>query len=98
MAEIADMYGAGDDEDPVAFEAKRRVSAQGVITEFEIEGARIRSIDPAYVIQLEQRLSQNEQLIAELRNEIRQLGNSMRQRRTELGVLQRQLDGKIDRQ
>jgi len=98
MAEIADMYGAGDDEDPVAFEAKRRVSAQGVITEFEIEGAKIRSIDPGYVIALERRLSQSEQTIAEMRNEIRQLSNSMRQRRTELGVLQRQLDSKIDRE
>lgn len=99
MAEIVDMYGASDDDElPVAFEAKRKVTTQGIITEFEIEGARIRSIDPAYVIQLEQRLAQSEQLIAEMRNEIRQLGNSMRQRRTEFGVLQRQLDGKIDRQ
>jgi len=98
MAEITDMYGASDDEEPVAFEAKRRVTTQGVITEFEIEGARIRSIDPGYVIQLEKRVAQNEQVIAEMRNEIRQLSNSVRQRRTEVGVLQRQLDGKIDRQ
>lgn len=96
MAEISDMYGGNDEV--VAAEIKKPMTSQGAITEFEVNGTKIRSIDPGYVVQLERRLVQSEQIIAEMRNELRQLGNSMRQRRAELGVLQRQLDGKIDRQ
>jgi hypothetical protein len=98
MAEITDMYGASDDEAIAAADTKRPIVSQGAITEFEIDGTKIRSIDPGYVLQLERRLIQSEQTISEMRNELRQLGNSMRQRRTEMSVLQRQLDGKIDRQ
>jgi len=99
MAEIADMYGAGDDDgEIIPADIKKTVNVQGAITEFEINGAKIRSIDPGYVIALERRLAQTEQLLNEMRNEVRQLGNSMRQRRTEVSVLQRQLDSKIDRQ
>jgi TolA-binding protein len=98
MAEIADMYGASDDEAIVTAEIKRPVIKQGMITEFEVNGQRIRTIDPTYVTLLENRLAQAEQVIQELRNEINRINNGMRTRRAETAQLQRQIDGKIDRQ
>jgi len=98
MAEIADMYGASDDAEIVTADIKRPVIKQGMITEFEVNGQRIRTIDPTYVTLIENRLAQTEQLVQELRNEINRINNSIRTRRAETAQLQRQLDGKIDRQ
>jgi hypothetical protein len=98
MAEIENMYGSNDDDEIIKADIKKPVVTQGMFTEFEINGTRIRSIDLGYVLAMERRLAQSEQTIIEMRNEIRQLGNSMRQRRNEMGALQRQIDGKIDRE
>jgi hypothetical protein len=98
MVEIADMYGASDDEEIVAADIKRPVTKQGMITEFEVNGQRIRTIDPTYVTLIENRLAQAEQGIQEMRNEINRINNGIRARRAETAQLQRQLDGKIDRQ
>ena len=99
MADIQDMYGALDEESMVSSQGTSRSPVSlGTITEFEVNGTRIRSIDPGYVMQLMRRIERNEQMIAELRNELRQMGNSLRQRKAESLNLQRQLDGKIDRQ
>ena len=98
MAEIVDMYGDSDDEEIVAADIKRPVIKQGMITEFKVNGQRIRTIDPTYVTLLENRLAQAEQVIQELRNEINRINNGMRTRRAETAQLQRQIDGKIDRQ
>ena len=98
MAEIADMYGASDDEAIVTADNKRPVTRTGLITEFEINGITVRTVDPNYVTVLEARLVQTERVIQELRNEINRINTSMRQRGAEIGTLRRQLDGKIDRQ
>ena len=98
MAEITDMYGAGDDDDAVASAVKRVVTNTGGLVEFEVNGTRVRTVDPGYVAMLENRLIRTEQEIDDLRNEITRLHNSMRSRRAETAQLQRQLDSKIDRQ
>ena len=99
MADITDMYGAGDDDAPeVTQQVKRVVTNTGGLVEFEVNGTRVRTVDPGYVAMLENRLIRTEQEISDLHNEISRIHNSMRSRRAETARLQRQLDGKIDRQ
>jgi thymidylate synthase len=99
MAEITDMYGADDSDAPeVTQQVKRVVTNTGGLVEFEVNGTRVRTVDPGYVAMLENRLIRTEQEIDDLRNEISRIHNSMRSRRAETAQLQRQLDGKIDRQ
>lgn len=99
MAEITDMYGAGDDDAPeVTQQVKRVVTNTGGLVEFEVNGTKVRTVDPGYVAMLENRLIRTEQEISDLHNEISRIHNSMRSRRAETAQLQRQLDGKIDRQ
>jgi len=98
MAEIVDMYGDNGDEDESVQIVSRPVMTSGVVTEFEINGTKIRTVDPNYVTLLERRLIQTERMISEMRNELTRINNSMRQRRVESEQLQRQLDAKLDRQ
>ena len=99
MAEITDMYGADDGDAPeLTQQVKRVVTNTGGLVEFEVNGTRVRTVDPGYVAMLENRLIRTEQEIDNLRNEISRIHNSMRSRRAETAQLQRQLDGKIDRQ
>ena len=98
MAEIVDMYGANDDEEIVASDIKRPVTRTGLITEFEINGTTVRTVDPNYVTALEARLVQTERVIQELRNEINRINTSMRQRGAEIGTIWRQINNKIDRE
>jgi hypothetical protein len=98
MAEITDMYGAGDDAEIVAADIKRPVTRTGLITEFEINGTTVRTVDPNYVTVLEARLVQTERALQELRNEINRINTSMRQRGAEMGTIWRQINNKIDRE
>jgi len=98
MSDIGSMYDNSDNDEIVVTDTKRPVIKQGMITEFEVNGQRIRTIDPTYVTLIENRLAQAEQVIQEMRNEINRINNGMRTRRAETAQLQRQLDGKIDRQ
>ena len=96
--DIADIYGA-DDEIETLDPLSNIVSVKpgDMVTEIEVNGHKIKTVNPGYVSILERRLIETERQLRQLRSDMIRTGNSMRTIVNELNQVRSQLDGKIDR-
>jgi hypothetical protein len=90
------IYADPDDEQEKE-KTQMPVTIRGHVTEVDLGTHKIKVIDPDYVVSLERRVMMLEQTIRQQQQAMVQLRNEMTTRRAESTVLQRQIDGKVNR-